>query len=299
MTVSMYFLIAICTGFISCSTTSQPEKELVLSHKDRQVQVYTDSVELSEFPDTIQRQTAHLQDKIDAGLPIFVHVHVPLCDNVNQGIVPTSASLGNGQSLRTNLYWATSKGMKRYFDNKSGPWKKVYSILDPEDGILERVLFSRTFPNGANVYMMVDAYDGARMKQCMDDFFGELSGNRSVQDDSLYTGKSDLVVFNGHNGLMDTSPDSFEKTDTSYYDAMVIGCISKDYFNPYFRGMNTYPVLTTTNLLYPGAFILDDALTAWVGCQPDIAIKNAAGDAYHRVKKCGQKGGRRLFSNGW
>jgi len=35
-----------------------------------------------------------------------IHVFVALCDNVNQGIVPVSAKLGNGQDIKGNLYWS-------------------------------------------------------------------------------------------------------------------------------------------------------------------------------------------------
>lgn len=47
----------------------------------------------------------NLQNKILQKQPLIVHVFVPLCDNDNQGIVPVSASLGDGQNLKTNLYW--------------------------------------------------------------------------------------------------------------------------------------------------------------------------------------------------
>src|SRR5690606_16213423 len=62
-----------------------------------------------------------LANKIDNKDPLIVHLYVPLCDNEHQGIVPTSASLGDGLSLRTNLYWATSGGTKAYF-SKQPDW---------------------------------------------------------------------------------------------------------------------------------------------------------------------------------
>ncbi|MGC6431949.1 MAG: hypothetical protein ACON5F_12965 [Jejuia sp.] len=34
-----------------------------------------------------------------------IHVYVALCDNINQGIVPVPAKLGNGQDPKNNLYW--------------------------------------------------------------------------------------------------------------------------------------------------------------------------------------------------
>ena len=37
-------------------------------------------------------------------IPVFV----ALADNVNQGIVPVSATLGNGDNPQTNLYWGAA-----------------------------------------------------------------------------------------------------------------------------------------------------------------------------------------------
>src|SRR5687768_16999263 len=53
-----------------------------------------------------------------------IHVFVALCDNVNQGIVPVSASLGNGDNPATNLYWGAAFGVKTFF-NKNREWQAV------------------------------------------------------------------------------------------------------------------------------------------------------------------------------
>src|SRR5215510_12112818 len=44
-----------------------------------------------------------------------IHVFVALADNVNQGIVPVSASLGNGDNAKTNLYWGAAFGVRTFF----------------------------------------------------------------------------------------------------------------------------------------------------------------------------------------
>src|SRR5262245_25297618 len=46
-----------------------------------------------------------------------IHVFVALADNVNQGIVPVSASLGNGDNPTTNLYWGAAFGIRSFFSN--------------------------------------------------------------------------------------------------------------------------------------------------------------------------------------
>jgi len=49
-----------------------------------------------------------------------IHVFVALADNVNQGIVPVSPSLGDGDNPKTNLYWGAAFGVKTFFAKESG-----------------------------------------------------------------------------------------------------------------------------------------------------------------------------------
>ncbi len=258
-------------------------------------------------PDKIDDRSkivARLKAKVNNGEPLVVHVMVPLCDNENQGIVPTSPSLGNGLSLKSNLYWATSNGMKKYFI-KDAAWTMLESKLDVSKDVLERVIFKREYKNGATVYLVADAYRGDRMKECLADYFDALSGNRkeawTMESDTLpIYGGADLVAFNGHNGLMDTEASVVRNSDQQQRDAVVIACASSGYFNSYINPANAYPLVTTTNLLYPGAFILEGVIDGWATFETDEQIRLNAGDAYYRVKpKSGVNGARRLFKTGW
>ncbi|MEZ4937834.1 MAG: hypothetical protein R2799_09605 [Crocinitomicaceae bacterium] len=247
-----------------------------------------------------------IRERIDSiqkvGGDLYVHCLVPLCDNDNQGIVKVSQSLGDGLNLRTNLYWATGHGMKAYFQ-KSSKWKTI-KIYNPEsDDILERAVFRSKIGN-STVYLITDAYRGDRMKECLEDYFRSLAGgkNDSLIIDSLtvyLNSKADLIGFNGHNGLMDVPVDKVVAVDNREKDAVAIGCISNSYFKPYFFQARAFPLVMTTGLMYPGAFIFDDIIQKWAINATDLEIKYAAGDAYNRVMKCGQRGGRNLFSTGW
>jgi hypothetical protein len=245
-----------------------------------------------------------LQYKIDNTIPLVAHVLVPLCDNENQGIVPTTASLGNGQSLRSNLYWATSNGMKRYFKEKVD-WKMLKSEVYSKDSIiLERVTFKKTYKNGAQVYLIADAYRGDTMEDCLKDFFQSLSGELMdtvfVNSDTiLINSKADLVAFNGHNGLMDVYVDELYNNDNIQKDAVVIACSSMYDFNERLNFLQAYPLIMTTNLLYPGAFVMEGVINNWALMKSEEEIRLSAGDAYHRVKQCGVNGARNLFSTGW
>ena len=245
-----------------------------------------------------------LQEKAETKKELVVHVLVPLCDNENQGIVPTSASLGNGLSLKSNLYWATSKGMKRYFKEQKD-WKLIKSILNPSKNILERVIFQKSYSNGTKVIMIADAYRGDRMKACLEDYFNALGGNLkdSVKTDSktwgIY-GHADMVAFNGHNGLMDEEITVKPSKNNRSIDAVSIACASKGYFNAEYKKVNAYPLVTTTNLLYPGAPVMHDIIDAWAALKDGAEVRKAAGAAYYRMKpKSGPNGSLNLFATGW
>jgi hypothetical protein len=70
-----------------------------------------------------------------------IHVLVALCDNVNQGIVPVPAHLGNGEDPIRNLYWGAAYGVRTYF-SKSPYWQKIAEIDTPRDIILQRLVFN-------------------------------------------------------------------------------------------------------------------------------------------------------------
>jgi hypothetical protein len=249
--------------------------------------------------------THYLQAKINNKQPLVAHVLVPLCDNEHQGIVPTSASIGNGMDPDHNLYWATSKGVKRYFKELKD-WKMERLSYDTDENILQRVIFSKSFSNGAKVYLVADAYRVDRRPECLDDYFNSLSSHKL---DTLIIGKdtiginggADLVAFNGHNGLMDENT-TFEKatSQTKPKDAVSISCASRGYFKPKYLETNSYPLVHTTNLLYPGAFILEGVINKWAMLESDIECKKAAGDAYYKHKpKSGPNGSQNLFDYGW
>lgn len=228
----------------------------------------------------------------------MVHVFVPLCDNEHQGIIPVNASLGNGMNLQTNLYWGARYGVKSHF--KSLPaWKLLVSNKDPRPDILERVVFIKTQADGTLVYLIADAFRGDRMQACLEGFFAALAGSRPDSAYLLY-GYPDLVAFNGHNGLMDNLDlDTETDRDSLRKDAVVIACASHSWFRERLSFAGGYPLVTTTNLMAPEAYVLEAVIDSWAQLKPEGEVLDAAGRAYHRYQQCGEKGARRLFTGGW
>jgi hypothetical protein len=242
--------------------------------------------------------------KIQSKQPLVVHVFVPLCDNENQGIVPVNKQLGDGLNLRTNLYWGAGYGVKSYF-KKYESWKLLSSQLDSTGNVLERVIFYKKNTKGTEIYIVADAYRGDRMKECLHDYFRSLGGWKKDQDSiqnkniSLYA-DADLLVFNGHDGLMDDSLKTYYSKDSVIREAVSISCYSKEFFHSRFAKCGAYPLVCTSGLLAPEAYVLGAIIEQWANQKSDLEIRYAAGDAYHsKHPSTTQKGARWLFNTGW
>ena len=159
----------------------------------------------------------------------IAHVLVPLCDNDNQGIVPVNSTLGNGQSPRTNLYWGAGYGLRTHF-KRSADWMTIDIEAASEKHILDQVAFEKSFPGGNKVILIMQAYDGAYMKTCLEDYFDYLAGGKScsvtgTDGTRIKVGKdADLIAVNGHNGLMDVDVAIPTSEDQIHKDAVAIAC---------------------------------------------------------------------------
>jgi hypothetical protein len=230
-----------------------------------------------------------------------VHVLVALCDNVNQGIVPVPAFLGNGEDPDRNLYWGAAFGVKTFF-SRSKNWTKLAEIKNPEGNILERIIFKH---KTQNVYLVADAYRGSKIRETIDDFFSAVSGNKretvAAENANLeILGGADLVAFVGHNGLMDFNLDKdFIKKDDNKRDAIILACASRNYFFKPMRNTGAKPLLWTSNLMAPEAYTLHDALEGWIRNESDEQIRARAVSAYARYQRISIKAAGNLLVTGW
>ena len=241
-----------------------------------------------------------IADKKKSGIKA-IHVFVALCDNKYQGIVPVPASIGNGQNAATNLYWGAAYGIKTFF-NKSNEWKVVEVKKNPAENILERILFKH---KTKNIYLLADAYDGQFIKQTTIDFLLACSGKgvTSVKTDSKeipFGGVADILAYVGHDGLMDFSlSDEFEKQDDEDRKAIMLACISKKYFSSHLKTTGAEPLLWSTGLMAPEAYILHDALNKWIDTGDAAQTRNAAAAAYSKYQRCSMNAAKNLLVTGW
>ncbi|HSK70778.1 MAG TPA: hypothetical protein VK892_03715 [Pyrinomonadaceae bacterium] len=230
-----------------------------------------------------------------------IHVLVALCDNENQGIVPVPAHLGNGEDAGRNLYWGAAYGVKTFF-TKSGNWQKLDEIKNPKENILERLIFKH---KAENVYLIADAYRGSKIKETIVDFLSAISGEKleNIEINKLQfqiSGSANLIAFIGHNGLMDFNLEisSFQK-DEEKRDAVILACASKNYFAKHLKKTSAKPLLWTTNLMAPEAYILHDALEGWVKGESEKEIQVRAASAYAKYQKISQRAAENLLVTGW
>lgn len=230
-----------------------------------------------------------------------IHVFVALCDNINQGIVPVPKNLGNGQNPRTNLYWGALYGVKTHF-KRSKDWIFIKNIKSTNPKILERVLFKH---KTSKTFLLADAYNGKYIKNTIIDFLEATAGHNSetIQYNHLnlkFGGDSNLLGYVGHDGLMEFSvKGKFKPKNTSKRDAIILACISKNYFKPYLEITKANPLVWTTGLMAPEAYTLKWAIDGWINNETDLQIRERAAKAYNHYQKCGLKGAKRLLVSGF
>lgn len=230
-----------------------------------------------------------------------VHVLVALCDNENQGIVPVPAALGNGEDPQKNLYWGAAYGVRTFF-SKSENWQKIAEIANPKENVLQRLVFKH---RRENMFLVADAYRGSKMRETIDDFFAAVAGARrenvKAGDQTLQIlGSANLVAFVGHNGLMDFKLENQPaKRDDDPRDAVILACASRNYFSAPLKKTSAAPLLWTSNLMAPEAYILHDALEGWTRGETSEQVRNRAAAAYAKYQKISLRAAQNLLVTGW
>ncbi|KPK79685.1 MAG: hypothetical protein AMJ81_12955 [Phycisphaerae bacterium SM23_33] len=237
-----------------------------------------------------------------------VHVFVALCDNRNQGIVPVRAALGNGQDPKSNLYWGAMYGVKTYFRQR-GHWEAAgLAGRSTQPAVLDRAVFRSRWQK-PTAYVVADAYDGARMKAALTDFFNAAAGATAVELSARFGlgtvrlqagGHADLVCFVGHNGLMDLKlPALPQSTGGPSPDcAVVLACNSRPYFAGPLGTAGCSPLITTTGLMAPEAYTLDAVIRSWAAGETPQQTRERAAHAYAKYQRCGLEAARGLFAAG-
>lgn len=218
--------------------------------------------------------------------PVRIQVFVALADNQAQGILPVPAKIGNGNDPANNLYWGCSEALPPVF-KASGEWKRLPAVVAPKASVLERVIFRH---RSGKWEVVADAYRGTAIQECISDFFAALTSEEPLA-------QTPLVAYIGHDGLMDFPlPAEATAKRGPGREAIVLCCKSADYFGPHLAVVNAKPLLLTTQLMYPGGFLLKAALEGWIRQESVGQIRQRAAAAYAKNQGISVKAAAGVFA---
>jgi hypothetical protein len=192
--------------------------------------------------------------------PRVVPVFVALADNEHQGIVPVPDFLGNGDDPAGNLYWGAAFGVRTFFKNAQ-EWKEILYFKHQSSYVLEGSIFQN---RNQEVLLVADAYRGSEIRQALTDFFCAAAGipDKQATSGGIIGGvafqvptTADLVVYVGHDGLMDFPLTvDFEGRSESKHSAIILACASRSYFRDLLQASGATPLLWANGLMAPEAY---------------------------------------------
>ena len=216
-----------------------------------------------------------------------IYVIVSLVDNVSQGIVPVPAKIGNGDDPHYNLYWGAAYGVKTFLSKADG-WQKLGCEKDISDTILERCQFAWK----DKLTVTADAYRGSRIDQAMLDFMQQAATPSNAT-------KREMVVFIGHDGLMDAQNqpiiEHFPKHARHDKQAVVLACMSDEFFSEHLQAAGSKPVVTTFSFMAPEAYVLEAVARGFANQVSEAELRNSAGTAYAKYQRISVKAGKSVF----
>jgi hypothetical protein len=217
-----------------------------------------------------------------------ISVIVSLVDNVSQGIVPVPAKIGNGDDPNTNLYWGAAYGVKTFLSKADG-WRKLGCEKDISDTILERCQFAWK----DKLTVTADAYRGSRIDQAMLDFMQQAATPPNATE-------REMVVFIGHDGLMDEQNQPiikrFPKHAGHDKQAVVLACMSEEYFSEHLLAAGSKPVVTTHSFMAPEAYVLEAVARGFANQASEAELRSSAGTAYAKYQRISAKAGKSVFA---
>lgn len=225
-----------------------------------------------------------------AAAPSSTHISVivSLVDNASQGIVPVPAKIGNGDDPKSNLYWGALYGVKTFLSKADG-WRKLECKKNISDTILERCEFAWQ----DKLTVTADAYRGSRIGQAMLEFMQQAATPPKAET-------REMVVYVGHDGLMDEQNQplvkDFPKHAGHDKQAVVLACLSDEFFSEHVLAAGSKPVVTTFSFMAPEAYVLEAVARGFANQSSEAELRSLAGTAYARYQHISAKAGKSVFA---
>ena len=217
----------------------------------------------------------------------LIEVFVALADNRHQGIVPVPNNIGNGDDPGHNLYWGAMYGLKTML-NRDNAWKPTGCEKPKTGPILQTCRYRR-----GGLTLAAHAYRGREIKKAVYCFLDAAAGRGDGP-------KPILVVYIGHNGLMEFGPPPLPKAATPGAPRVIIlACAAKAYFGQWLKAAGAKPLLWTTGLMAPEAYTLLAALDGWAKGETDQSVRLRAARAYAKYQNIKTGAAKRLLVSGW
>ncbi|MCG6168684.1 hypothetical protein [Leptospira sanjuanensis] len=218
---------------------------------------------------------------------IQIEVFVPLCDGTQ--LACGKGKAGDVRSLEGNLYWGAAYGVESFFKKASG--YKIVERNDERQGspVLRRLRVERIPHKGEQkVSILFHAYAGDKIDDALNDFLNASAGNSG----------SDLIVWAGHDRLMDRFPPNSKRSSNSPKPTAVLACESEKYFGPVLRSIGSTPVVLTRTFMAPEAYLIQAlADTAAIsGVKDKRAIRSALVDSYAKYQRISKRAAGTVFS---
>nr|PJZ93512.1 hypothetical protein CH379_07450 [Leptospira ellisii] len=193
------------------------------------------------------------------------------------------------RSLEGNLYWGAAYGAESFFKRKSD--FKIVERIDgaPGSSVLRKIKIERIAkPGESNVTLHIHAYAGDRIDEALEHFLRTASGKT----------KTDLLVWAGHDRLMDRPPPEIETESRNKQAVAVLACESEKYFGPVLRSLRTDPIAMTRTFMAPEAYLLEALAdtAARSGIRDKRAVRSSLIRTYSKYQKISERAAGTVFS---
>lgn len=252
---------------------------------------------------------------IMAGRPIVANIIAPLCDT--SILACGNAKLGDGDSLKTNLYWATTAGFGEWFGRRRGGWRNVLTLTGDNTGDKDRLatlVYQRTIntpkawqqrgaPKTYDLFVIVNGWRGKAIDRALTAYAREVSGLDSRELElpdhrTLATGGgAHIVAYSGHNRLMDVDEFTWPAPSKNAIGAIAVACLTADYMEATVPAPTRVPLLLTRDFLFANAAPVEATVMAVATGQGYAAIRRDAAAAYALVQKTSAKRVFGAFTN--
>jgi hypothetical protein len=209
---------------------------------------------------------AILAAQVKRKAPVVVQLHVALCDN--QVLECGGRGLGDGDNLRTNLYWGTSEGFAGWMQQRESAWHLVKTLPGGAPEILQIRVYRRGItPSAAlralgvttpfDAYLVAFAWRGKSIDDAIAQFAAELFGDQprvfEVDGVKLQAGAAAQIVgYVGHNRWMDRPDFPWRKlfhVPAQRKGVLAVACYSRAYLKQAVVESHNVPLLFTNDFV--------------------------------------------------